>query len=30
VRAHISAVVQKLGVRNRQEAVQMFRRTTGE
>jgi DNA-binding NarL/FixJ family response regulator len=30
VRAHISAVVQKLGVRNRQEAVEMFRRTTGE
>ncbi len=30
VRAHISAVVQKLGVRNRQEAVEMFRITTGE
>jgi DNA-binding NarL/FixJ family response regulator len=29
VRAHISAVVHKLGVRNRQEAVEMFRRTTG-
>jgi DNA-binding NarL/FixJ family response regulator len=29
VRAHISAVVQKLGVANRQEAVEMFRRTTG-
>jgi DNA-binding NarL/FixJ family response regulator len=28
VRAHISAVVQKLGVANRQEAVEMFRRTT--
>ena len=30
VRAHISAVVQKLGVGNRQEAVEMFHRTTGE
>jgi DNA-binding NarL/FixJ family response regulator len=30
VRAHISAVVQKLGVADRQEAVAMFRRTTGE
>lgn len=30
VRAHISALVQKLGVHNRQEAVEMFRRTTGE
>jgi DNA-binding NarL/FixJ family response regulator len=29
VRAHISAVVHKLGVRNRQEAVEMFRRTAG-
>jgi len=29
VRAHISAVVQKLGVSNRQEAVEMFRHTTG-
>ena len=29
VRAHISALVQKLGVANRQEAVEMFRRTTG-
>jgi DNA-binding NarL/FixJ family response regulator len=29
VRAHISAVVHKLGVRDRQEAVEMFRRTTG-
>lgn len=29
VRAHISAVVHKLGVRNRQEAVEMFRQTTG-
>lgn len=30
VRAHISAVVQKLGVGSRDEAVEMFRRTTGE
>jgi DNA-binding NarL/FixJ family response regulator len=30
VRAHISAVVQKLGVENRQEAVEMLRRTTGD
>lgn len=30
VRAHISALVQKLGVADRQEAVEMFRRTTGE
>lgn len=30
VRAHISAVVQKLGVANRKEAVEMFRRTTSE
>jgi len=30
VRAHISAVVQKLGVANRQEAVEMLRRTTGD
>lgn len=30
VRAHISAVVHKLGVANRQEAVGMFRRTTGQ
>jgi DNA-binding NarL/FixJ family response regulator len=29
VRAHISAVVQKLGVKNRQEAVDFFRSTTG-
>jgi DNA-binding NarL/FixJ family response regulator len=29
VRAHISAVVQKLGVANRQEAVEMFRRMAG-
>ena len=29
VRAHISAVVQKLGVGNRQEAVDFFRSTTG-
>jgi DNA-binding NarL/FixJ family response regulator len=30
VRAHISAVVQKLGVANRQEAIDFFRSTTGE
>jgi DNA-binding NarL/FixJ family response regulator len=30
VRAHISAVVQKLGVAGRQEAVEMFRRTMDE
>lgn len=30
VRAHISAVVQKLGVADRHEAVAMFHRTTGE
>ena len=30
VRAHISAVVHKLGVANRREAIEMFRRTTGQ
>jgi DNA-binding NarL/FixJ family response regulator len=30
VRAHISALVQKLGVADRQEAVGLFRSTTGE
>jgi DNA-binding NarL/FixJ family response regulator len=29
VRAHISSVVHKLGVASRQEALEMFRRTTG-
>jgi DNA-binding NarL/FixJ family response regulator len=28
VRAHISAIVQKLGVADREEAVEFFRRTT--